>query len=200
VPVPALAFPFVDGFTLQEILEARQRVGRRLTPTFALGVLTRLAQVLAGLHRCRYVHRDVKPANLLLHGQPGNGGDLFLIDFGIAGPQGQLALEEWELGTVTRQIVERVLARGHSRLYASPQQLHGDLSNPNDDVYSAGVVAIQCLSGDLGRRVDEYDWEPLLEARSTPGWLVDLLRDCVAVQANRRPLDGDELLTRLQAA
>jgi hypothetical protein len=199
IDVPALRFPWIEGFTLQEILEARHRVGRVPTANFVIRLLGRAAQVLKGLHNYHYVHRDVKPSNLLLRIQHGGGYELYLIDFGIAGPAGQFALEEWELGVVTRQVVDRLLANGHSRVYASPQQLNGDPCNPNDDVYSTAVVGIQCLTGDFVHRVEEYDWPDVLWRRGAPGWLIDLLKLCVDAQAHRRPTDGDDLLTRLEA-
>jgi tRNA A-37 threonylcarbamoyl transferase component Bud32 len=195
--VPALAFPWIDGFTLQDYLEARRRVGRAVAPALVLDLLTRVARILAGLHGCHYVHRDVKPANLLMTAEPGGGHEVYLIDFGIAGPAGQLALDEWELGTVTRQVVKRLLRDGHSRLYASPQQLNGEPSHPNDDVYSAGVVAIQCLSADFAHRVTAYDWAGVLKRRQVSDRFLALLQRCVADQPHRRPADGGELLAEL---
>ena len=195
--VPALAFPWIDGFTLQDFLEAKRRVGRHPGLAFVLDLLTRVARILAGLHGCHYVHRDVKPANLLMTAEPAGGYELYLIDFGIAGPAGQLALDEWELGTVTRQVVKRLLRDGHSRLYASPQQLNGEPSHPNDDAYSAAVVAIQCLSADFSHRVTTYDWAGILKRRQVSEGFLALLQKCVADQPHRRPADGGELLAEL---
>jgi serine/threonine protein kinase len=197
---PALAFPWVEGDTLQDILEVRHRVGRIPAAPMVVAFLTRFAEILAEVHRALYVHRDIKPSNLLICRRPGARlDDLFLIDFGIGGPAGHYSLDEWDLSSDTRRVIDQVLANGHSRIYASPQQRNGELCHPDDDVYAMGVVAIQSLTGKFHLRVDEYDWRSILAGQGAETWFIKLLGCCVSPHPNPRPVNGEELYDRLKS-
>jgi serine/threonine protein kinase len=95
----------------------------------ALSLLRQAASALGALHRRGLVHRDVKPANLLL----GAGNELLLADFGSACEQGRA-------GLTYRAVV------GTPR-YAAPEQSEGAAAHPCADVYSLGVVLYEMLSG-----------------------------------------------------
>lgn len=145
----------VRGGSLDDLLEETGPL-----PTAYVGVLLdQLLQALTAVHAAGVVHRDVKPANLLL--EPGDGAPfLRLGDFGVAVP------------------VEDVrLTRGPAVVgtdgYLAPEQEAGAGPDPRQDLYAAGVVAIQLLTGrppKPGRApmVPEGPLRPLLEA------LVDL--------------------------
>ncbi|MHB8380358.1 MAG: serine/threonine-protein kinase [Acidimicrobiales bacterium] len=125
-----LVMEFVDGPTLAETL----RAGALGAPeTAALGA--RLADALAYVHARGIVHRDVKPSNILQSSK----GDAWLGDFGIA--QLHDATTMTAAGTTLGTVV-----------YMAPEQLEGTQVGPSADIWSLGMVLLECLTG---RRVYE---------------------------------------------
>jgi eukaryotic-like serine/threonine-protein kinase len=121
-----LVMEFVDGPSLDQLL----RQGPLTTAeTAALG--SSLADALAYAHTQGVVHRDVKPANVLL----GPDGLARLTDFGIARlvDESTLTLTGTMLGTAT---------------YMAPEQLENHAVGPSADVFSLGIVLLECLTGE----------------------------------------------------
>ena len=109
-------------------LAARMRAG--VSVHDAVSFLLQAARGLAALHRAGFVHRDVKPANLLLRAD----GTLVLADFGLAVRRGHAGRKD--AGTLT----------GTPR-YVAPEQLQGASASPAADVYSLGVLLHEMLCG-----------------------------------------------------
>jgi serine/threonine-protein kinase PpkA len=107
-------------------LATRMRGG--LARPQALALLAQAAEGLAQLHRQRLVHRDVKPANLLLRGD----GRLVLADYGLVAATGAANSAGALFGTPR---------------YVAPEQLQGAPAAPAADVYSLGVVLYEMLCG-----------------------------------------------------
>ena len=125
-----LVMEYVDGVTLAEVL----RRGPLSAPeTATLGAT--LADALAYVHERGVVHRDVKPSNIL---RTANGATM-LGDFGIAQLRdaATLTISGTMLGTVS---------------YMAPEQLEDNQVGPSADLWSLGVVLLECLTG---RRVYE---------------------------------------------
>jgi len=122
-----LVMEFVDGESLA------QRLGRvgRLDATETMRVLAEAADGLQAVHGQGIVHRDVKPANILLR----RDGSVVLTDFGIArhDSAGQLTASGAILGTPS---------------YLSPEQVLGQPATPLSDIYSLGLTAYECLAGE----------------------------------------------------
>lgn len=117
-----VAMALYDGETL------RDRLRRGPLPwRDALGIAEQVAAALAGAHEAGIVHRDVKPANILLTRQ----GLVKLLDFGVAAMVG----DPFSTG-----------ARG-TVLYISPQQAGGGPPAATDDVWSLGVLLYEMLAG-----------------------------------------------------
>ena len=111
-------------------LEDRLRRDGAQPPARALAWLEQVAAALDAAHRHGIVHRDVKPANLLLNER----GELRVADFGIASAAGMdsMTLTGTVLGTAG---------------YLSPEQAQGERATPASDLYALAVVAYELLSG-----------------------------------------------------
>jgi hypothetical protein len=121
-----LVMELVDGEPLSAVL-AREG---RLTPERTLDLLGQVAAGLAAAHAAGVVHRDVKPANLLVRPD----GTVKMTDFGIA----------WSAANAT------VTRTGHvvgTAQYLAPELVQGQKATPAVDVYSWGTVAYECLAG-----------------------------------------------------
>jgi serine/threonine-protein kinase len=125
---PFLVTEYLSGGSLRAMLDA----GHRLSPSQALVVGLEAARALAHAHREGFVHRDVKPANLLF----GHDGRLRVADFGLARA---IAEAGWtETGAVL----------GTAR-YASPEQARGEAVDGRSDVYSLALVLIEAVTGQV---------------------------------------------------
>ena len=125
-PRAYLVMELVEGESLADLL-ARER---RLDPARTVGIVRQAADGLAAAHAAGVVHRDVKPANLLVTPQ----GVVKITDFGIARSASSVAV------TATGQVMGTV----H---YFSPEQAAGGQATPASDVYALGAVAYECLAG-----------------------------------------------------
>jgi eukaryotic-like serine/threonine-protein kinase len=123
------AMPFIDGPSLQQILQRRGR----LSPTDTLRIGRDLLSALGHAHQRSIVHRDVKPDNILIDGE-----GAVLVDFGIA--------RAIELAGTDR-VTKSGMAVGTSR-YMSPEQIAGsETVDPRSDLYSLACVLFECLAG-----------------------------------------------------
>ena len=126
VPRPFLVMELVDGQPLSALL----RGGRPLDPEVARDLMAQAADAIGAAHRAGIVHRDVKPANLLVTPER----QVKITDFGIARASDGLGL------TGTGQVMG-------TPQYLSPEQARGNPASPASDVYSLGIVAFECLAG-----------------------------------------------------
>lgn len=138
-----LTMELVAGASLRERLS-----GEPLPVDEAIGVAIQLFEGLAALHEKHVVHRDVKPGNILLT----ETGEVKLADFGLAR---RLDREETRLTTAG---VAGTLA------YLSPEQMLGEPVGPPSDLYSAGLVLYEMLTG-----AHPSDSEALVEAGAAQG-------------------------------
>ncbi len=121
-----LVMRYVSGTDLHALL----RESGALSPARAADVVAQLAAALDAAHRAGLVHRDVKPANVLLAGE-----HAYLSDFGLtrlAGSDSGLTESGQWIGTVE---------------YCSPEQLRGRRTDARADVYSLGCVLFAALTG-----------------------------------------------------
>ncbi|MGY1696253.1 protein kinase [Geodermatophilus sp. SYSU D00814] len=124
--LPYLVMELVHGTPLSDLLVQRGRLDVALT----LRIVRQTAAALAAAHAAGVVHRDVKPANVLVTAD----GDVKITDFGIA----------WSASSLHLTRTGQVLGTAH---YLSPEQADGVPASPASDVYALGVVAYQCLAG-----------------------------------------------------
>ena len=122
-----LVMEYVPGKTLRQVLYA----DGRLDAPQALTVLENVLAGLAAAHQKGLVHRDIKPENILL----GEDGGIRVVDFGLA--------RAVETSTIT-QTGSPLLG---TVAYLAPEQISQNKADARTDVYSAGVVAFEMLTG-----------------------------------------------------
>jgi ABC-type branched-subunit amino acid transport system substrate-binding protein/DNA-binding beta-propeller fold protein YncE len=120
-----LAMRFVEGSDLRTLLDAEGK----LPSERALEILAQVAGALDSAHRRALVHRDVKPANVLLD----RDGHVYLSDFGITK---QLGGASTDTGRVAGTLD-----------YLAPEQIRGDPVDGRTDAYALGCVLYECVSG-----------------------------------------------------
>ena len=147
-----IAMRYVEGLDLATLL---QREGR-LEPPRTIAILSQMAHALDAAHARGLVHRDVKPANILLLPAAGGGREhAYLCDFGLMKElDAEVAL------TGTDQFVGSVP-------YVAPEQVEGRAIDGRTDVYSLGCVLFHCLSGSPPYR-GETDVEVVFAHLSEP--------------------------------
>lgn len=111
--------------------DLRQRVAAGMTTLDALKVLDRLAIALATFHGGQFAHMDIKPENIFFR----DDGELVLIDFNISTRFG---------GVARNRQTQEVLG---SPFYMSPEQGQGLVADGRSDLYSAGVILFEMLTG-----------------------------------------------------
>ena len=126
--VPYIVMEFVDGMTLRQLLSS----GRRLLPERALEISAGVLAALDYAHRHGIVHRDIKPANVMLT----RTGDVKVMDFGIARAMNDTG------NTMTATSAVMGTAQ-----YLSPEQARGEVVDARSDLYSAGVLLYELLTG-----------------------------------------------------
>ncbi len=125
-PFLYLAMEYVPGRTLKEVLRERGR----FSPAAALEIMTGVLDGLAAAHASGIVHRDVKPENVLLTAD----GRVKVADFGLA--RAQAAVAHTRAGLLIGTVA-----------YLPPEQVTGQPIGPRSDVYSAGVMLSELLTG-----------------------------------------------------
>jgi beta-lactam-binding protein with PASTA domain/predicted Ser/Thr protein kinase len=127
-PLPYIVMEFVDGETLRDIVRAEGP----MDPTRVLEVTAEVCTALQFSHEKNIVHRDVKPANIMIS----ESGQVKVMDFGIA-----RAIAD---GTSTMTQTAAVIGTAQ---YLSPEQARGESVDARSDVYSLGCVMYELLTG-----------------------------------------------------
>ena len=178
-----IAMRYVQGSDLRQVLVSSGRLGAE----DAVAILADVAAALDAAHAAGLIHRDVKPANILVTGLPGKGS-AYLTDFGLTrnpgGSSGLTRTGQW-MGTLD---------------YVAPEQMTGDRIDARADVYALGCVLYEMLAGAVPFPGDEMqklwakahtDLPPLPSgARSHP--LDPVIRRATTVDPDDRfPSAGD---------
>ena len=125
-----LTMQWIDGVELRALIDLQQR----LAPDRVVRIGSQIASALQAVHDAGLVHRDVKPANVLVRDLGGQDHS-YLTDFGIAkmpDAQDQLTRTGWVVGTAG---------------YMSPEQIRGQQPDRRSDLYALGCVVFEALTG-----------------------------------------------------
>ncbi|HLI59663.1 MAG TPA: serine/threonine-protein kinase [Solirubrobacteraceae bacterium] len=185
-----IVMEYVEGQTLAE----RIRASGPLPPAEALRVLHGVAAALDAIHAQGIVHRDVKPANVLL----GEDGVVKLADLGIA-----------DVADRTRITSADAVVGSFS--YMSPEQLNGAVPGPAMDIYALSAVAYEMLSGRKARPESNplalahaISTKPAPDLRqvlpSVPRAAADVLQRGMSADPAQRPKHAADLVRRLETA
>ena len=167
---------FIEGVSLEQYL---MRKGS-LKLTQAVPLFTRTADGLALAHSRGIVHRDVKPANILLR-QP--QGQPVVVDFGLA------ALAAGSGLTKTGQ------SAGYTPMFAAPEQLRGKPADARTDVYALAASLFYALNYDKPDRREPDQFEP----EHAPEALRDILVRALHPKPERRYANAAEFRAALEA-
>ncbi|OBI81697.1 Stk1 family PASTA domain-containing Ser/Thr kinase [Mycobacterium sp. E740] len=127
-PLPYIVMEYVDGVTLRDIVHS----DGPMEPRRAIEVIADACQALNFSHQHGIIHRDVKPANIMIS----KTGAVKVMDFGIA-----RALADANSVTQTAAVIG-------TAQYLSPEQARGEKVDARSDVYSLGCVLYEILTGE----------------------------------------------------
>ncbi|MGW2324500.1 Stk1 family PASTA domain-containing Ser/Thr kinase [Streptomyces sp. NPDC001700] len=185
-----LAMEYVAGCTLRDVLRERGA----LQPRAALDILEPVLAALGAAHRAGFVHRDMKPENVLI----GDDGRVKVADFGLvrAVDTNTSASTGSVLGTVS---------------YLAPEQIEHGTADTRADVYACGVVLYEMLTGSkphggdtpaqvLYQHLHEDVPPPSVAAPEVAPELDALVASATARDVALRPADAVDLLGQVRTA
>jgi serine/threonine protein kinase len=187
--IPYLAQRFVGNGTLEDAIKA----GKVDIP-MALHVCRQIAEGLDALHSNGLIHRDVKPANILLDQE----GTAYITDFGLAkDSQGSLLTRPGQaLGSLD---------------YMAPEQIRSEEVSAPTDVYALGCVMYECLCGSppfadrqgmriLWAHLQDTPASPVEKRADLPPELATAIMGALEKDPSQRPQSASEFAQQLAAA
>src|SRR5664279_2360835 len=129
--VPYIVMEYVEGQTLRDILRGAED-GRKILPERALSIAADVLSALDYSHRSGIIHRDIKPANVMVT----PAGLVKVMDFGIA----RAIADASSAMTATAAVIG-------TAQYLSPEQARGETVDARSDIYSAGCLLFELLTG-----------------------------------------------------
>ncbi|MGW4773334.1 Stk1 family PASTA domain-containing Ser/Thr kinase [Nocardia sp. NPDC004278] len=128
-PLPYIVMEYVDGDTLRDIVRGKGPI----PPRRAMEVVADVCAALDFSHKAGIVHRDMKPANIMIN----RAGAVKVMDFGIARA----------IADSSNPMTQTAAVIGTAQ-YLSPEQARGETVDARSDVYSVGCVLFEILTGE----------------------------------------------------
>ncbi len=192
--LPYIVMEYIEGKTLAKVMQRRRRLGLRLF--FPLAV--QLLAAIGAAHRHGWVHRDLKPDNIMVSPRKNQPDFIKVLDFGLAR---MLSTEE----DITKQNLMG------TALYLSPEQIQGMKIDQRSDVYALGILFYLLLTGkrpfksrdDVNLMFQHLSAEPeplefvLPEGHDIPPGVCALIHRCLQKDPAARPADATEVLQLL---
>jgi serine/threonine-protein kinase len=185
-----ITMEYVEGTTLKELVRRRGRLPIPATLTVA----KQLCRALEVAHEQGVIHRDIKPQNMVVEPD----GVLKVMDFGIA-----------RLAKRQSGMTEQGMVVGTPE-YMAPEQLMGEEIDARADIYAAGCVIYECLTGHpplsaenqftlVAKLLEETPETPISQNSEVPQVLSDLVMRTLSKKAADRPQTAGELHDLLAA-
>jgi len=179
-----ITMEFVTGTSLRELIDR----GAPLPVPAVVAIGKQLCRALEVAHEQGVIHRDIKPQNLMV--QP--DGTLKVMDFGVS-----------RLAQCASQLTSAGMVVG-TPAYMAPEQLLDDAVDARADIYAAGVVLYECLTGVrpveatspsalLGRLLTVTPRPPREVNAAVPQALSDIVMRALAKDAADRPASAEEM-------
>lgn len=186
-----MVMEFVDGSSLRELFKQRRD---DFSLEQSLRIVSDLGRALGYAHGLGIVHRDVKPANVMV----AKNGRIVLADFGLA--QMVSAPNPHDLGGV----------RGTPN-YMAPEQGKGEAVDGRADIYALGIILFEMVTGELPfhgtstaqiilRHIHTPPRDPKEINPTVPSWLAQVILKCLAKTPSERFATAEELVDRLESA
>ena len=189
-----MVMELVEGLTLKDVLFELASTGQHMDLQRSLQITREAAQALSYAHKGLMIHRDVKPANLMIEERDNR---VVLTDFGIAKivSSSQFTASGGMVGTPA---------------YMSPEQGMGESGDERSDLYSLGVILYQMVTGRLPFDAEtplaiilKHLNEPLAPPREImpelPEWVDNIVVKSMAKDPDQRFANADEMITALDA-
>lgn len=184
-----IVMELIEGITLKQYMQKR---GGKLTWKEALHFITQIMRGLSHAHSRGIVHRDIKPHNIMIL----RDGTVKVTDFGIA------RLVSQNQNTMTQEAIGSV----H---YISPEQARGSHIDARSDIYSAGVVLYEMLTGRLPfegdspvavaiQHINSVPLSPGDLDPAIPEALVEITMKAMAPDVEKRYVSADAMLADLE--
>ncbi|HLA90519.1 MAG TPA: protein kinase [Gemmatimonadaceae bacterium] len=185
-----ITMEYVEGKSLKELIRTR---GRLPVPA-TLTVAKQMCRALEVAHEQGVIHRDIKPQNMVVQ----SDGVLKVMDFGIA-----------RLAKRQSGVTQQGMVVGTPE-YMAPEQLMGDEIDARADIYAAGCVIYECLTGAtpitaenqitlIAKLLEDTPIAPRVVNAEVPEALSDLVMRTLAKKADERPQSATELHDLLAA-
>ncbi|MCL5985415.1 MAG: serine/threonine protein kinase [Actinobacteria bacterium] len=169
----------IEGTSLQEIYDS----GATLSVSEAISIAYQVCSALEAAHRRGIAHLDIKPSNILIS----RDGKIKVADFGIARILGESYEEDegYILGTEE---------------YMAPEVLEGEAMDSLSDIFAAGIVIYEMLTGNIPQYPPEDSRyrNPSDTNKSVPKKLDELLNSCIAIHRSQRLDDISYLKDELE--
>ncbi|MFO0676026.1 MAG: bifunctional serine/threonine-protein kinase/formylglycine-generating enzyme family protein [Polyangiaceae bacterium] len=152
--IPYMVLEWLEGVSLETLMEEERRAGLPLrTVEEAVRLVEPVGQALAVAHKRGVVHRDVKPANIFILGDPRSGAcTVKLLDFGIAKVVAHAQKDTGAFGKTAGQVTSFTPA------YGAPEQFsrtHG-ATGPWTDVFALALILVELVTGKSALDGEDY--------------------------------------------